>query len=95
MKQSFKFVKTASPVLQFKINQSVIFNYLRENGPISRAKISQDLKIILKGVKLDFQPTLEAKASGVCTGLICKPGRVTLARFQRVMGYYQMHIATG
>ncbi|MCL5985663.1 MAG: hypothetical protein M1371_03755 [Actinobacteria bacterium] len=48
-----------------------------------------------KDVKLDFQPTLEAKASGVCTGLICKPGRVTLARFQRVMGYYQMHIVTG
>ncbi len=45
MKQSFKFVKTASSELQFKINQSIIFNYLRANGPISRAKISQDLKI--------------------------------------------------
>ena len=45
MKQSFKFVKTASSELQFKINQSIIFNYLRENSPISRAKISQDLKI--------------------------------------------------
>lgn len=45
MRQSFKFVKTASSELQFKINQSIIFNYLRENGPISRAKISRDLKI--------------------------------------------------
>ncbi|MHB1254551.1 MAG: ROK family transcriptional regulator [Candidatus Humimicrobiaceae bacterium] len=45
MNQSFKFVKTASSELQFKINQSIIFNYLRENNPLSRAKISQDLKI--------------------------------------------------
>ena len=45
MKESFKFVKTASSELQFKINQSIIFNYLRMNGPISRAKISRDLKI--------------------------------------------------
>jgi N-acetylglucosamine repressor len=45
MRQSVKFVRTASSELQFKINQSIIFNYLRENSPISRAKISQDLKI--------------------------------------------------
>src|SRR5680860_237096 len=45
MGQSFKFVRTASSELQFKINQSIIFNYLRENSPISRAKISQALKI--------------------------------------------------
>ncbi len=45
MAQSLKFVRTASSELQFKINQSIIFNYLRENSPISRAKISQDLKI--------------------------------------------------
>jgi N-acetylglucosamine repressor len=45
MNQSFKFVRTASSELQFKINQSIIFNYLRANSPISRAKISQDLKI--------------------------------------------------
>ena len=45
MVQSFKFVRTASSELQFKINQSIIFNYLRENSPISRAKISKDLKI--------------------------------------------------
>lgn len=45
MVQSFKFVRTANSELQFKINQSIIFNYLREKSPISRAKISQDLKI--------------------------------------------------
>jgi N-acetylglucosamine repressor len=45
MRQSFKFVRTASSELQFKINQSIIFNYLRANSPISRAKISRDLKI--------------------------------------------------
>jgi N-acetylglucosamine repressor len=45
MRQSFKFVRTASSELQFKINQSIIFNYLRANSPITRAKISQDLKI--------------------------------------------------
>jgi predicted NBD/HSP70 family sugar kinase len=45
MKRSLKFSKTASPKLQYKINTSIIFNYLRENGPISRAKISRDLGI--------------------------------------------------
>lgn len=45
MMQSFKFVRTASSELQFKINESIIFNYLRTNDPISRAKISRDLKI--------------------------------------------------
>ncbi|MDD5659747.1 MAG: ROK family protein, partial [Actinomycetota bacterium] len=45
MKPPFKFLKTASSKLQFKINQSIIFNYIKEKGPISRAKISRDLKI--------------------------------------------------
>lgn len=45
MKHSLKFLRTASPEFQGKINKSIIFNYIRENGPISRAKISRDLKI--------------------------------------------------
>ena len=45
MRQSYKFLKTASAELQFKINQSIVFNYLQSKGPISRAKISRDLKI--------------------------------------------------
>lgn len=40
-----KFLKTASSKLQYKINISIIFNYIRENGPIPRIKISNDLKI--------------------------------------------------
>ncbi len=48
-----------------------------------------------KEVKLSFQPLLECKASGVCTGLTCKPGRITLARLARIEGCYVMHIAPG
>lgn len=40
-----KFLKTASSGLQYEINTSIIFNYIRENGPITRIKISNDLKI--------------------------------------------------
>lgn len=43
--RSLKFSQTASSSLQYKINMSIIFNYLRHNGPISRAKISRDLSI--------------------------------------------------
>jgi L-fucose isomerase len=48
-----------------------------------------------KDVKLSYQPRLEAKASGVCTALICKPGRITLARLSRLQGSYVMLIAPG
>jgi predicted NBD/HSP70 family sugar kinase len=37
--------RTANANLQNKINISVIFNYLRDNGPSYRAKISKDLRI--------------------------------------------------
>ena len=59
MRQSFKFVKTASSELQFKINQSVIFNYLRENGPIPRVKISKDLKISAPAVSRVIEKLIE------------------------------------
>ena len=59
MRQSFKFIKTAGSGLQFKINQSIIFNYLRENGPISRAKISKDLKISAPTVSRVIEKLLE------------------------------------
>lgn len=45
MERSLNFLRTASAGLQYKINISIIFNYIRENGPISRIKISNDLKI--------------------------------------------------
>jgi L-fucose isomerase len=48
-----------------------------------------------KDVMLSYQPRLECKASGVCTGLICKPGRITLARLSRFQGEYVMLIAPG
>lgn len=48
-----------------------------------------------KDVKLAYQPPLECKASGICTGLICKPGRITLARLSRIQGKYVMLIAPG
>jgi hypothetical protein len=48
-----------------------------------------------KDVKLSYQPRLEAKASGVCTALVCKPGRITLARLSRLQGQYVMLIAPG
>jgi len=48
-----------------------------------------------KSVTLSYQPRLECKASGVCTGLVVKPGRITLARLSRVQGRHVMHIATG
>jgi L-fucose isomerase len=48
-----------------------------------------------KDVRLSYQPKLECKASGVCTGLVAKPGRVTLARLGRIEGQYVMQIAQG
>jgi predicted NBD/HSP70 family sugar kinase len=42
---TLNFSRTVSSKLQNKINKSIIFNYLRENSPISRAKISKNLKI--------------------------------------------------
>jgi len=48
-----------------------------------------------KEVRLSYQPKLECKASGVCTGLVARPGRITLARLGRVKGRYVMQIAPG
>jgi L-fucose isomerase len=48
-----------------------------------------------KDVRLSYQPRLECKASGVCTGLVCQPGRITLARLSRMRGKYVMLIVPG
>jgi N-acetylglucosamine repressor len=45
MIDSFKFLRPGRSEHQFLINQSIIFNYLRSNGPISRAKISRDINV--------------------------------------------------
>lgn len=46
-------------------------------------------------VELCYQPYLEAKASGVCTKLIAKPGTVTLIRLARIDGKYKLHLTEG
>jgi predicted NBD/HSP70 family sugar kinase/biotin operon repressor len=45
MHKGFKFKEAVNSEQQNKINISIIFNYLKENSPISRSKISDDLKI--------------------------------------------------
>ena len=46
-------------------------------------------------VDLMAQPTLEAKASGICTKLFAKPGVVTLIRLARINFEYVLHLTTG
>jgi len=43
MNDFFKISRTLSSKFQNEINISIVFNYLRENGPISRTKISKGL----------------------------------------------------
>jgi len=43
--KNIKITKPVSSKQQFKINSSVILNYLRENSPISRKQISNDLRV--------------------------------------------------
>ncbi len=59
MRGSFKFLDTANPGLQQKINMSIIFNYLRIKNPISRAKISKDLGISAPAVSRAIEKLIE------------------------------------
>lgn len=59
MRGSFKFLDTANPGLQQKINKSIIFNHLREKGKISRAKISKDLGISAPAVSRAIEKLIE------------------------------------
>ncbi|MBA7509642.1 N-acetylmannosamine kinase [subsurface metagenome] len=43
--KKLKFYNTVSSKMQNEINKSIVFNYLRENKSISRAKVARDLKI--------------------------------------------------
>jgi L-fucose isomerase len=45
--------------------------------------------------ELLIQPTLEAKASGICTKLLAKPGDVTLVRLARINSKYVLHLTEG
>ena len=69
MDNSFHFDGTASSELQFKINQSIIFNYLRFNSPISRAAISRDLKISAPAVSRVIEKLIREKIKPVYPNL--------------------------
>ena len=56
MDKSLKLSRTASSKLQYKINISIIFNYLRDEAHISRAEIAKDLKISVQ----QFQEQLKS-----------------------------------
>jgi len=71
----------------------------RENNTITLvddgaapSKLTLDPK---KEAELHFQPKLECKASGICTKLFAKPGKVTLIRFSRVNSKYICHLTKG
>jgi len=57
--RTLKITRTANSNLQYKINLSVIFNYLREQGPTYRAKISRDLNISAPAVSRVVDRLLE------------------------------------
>lgn len=55
-----------------------------------------DLAENLRQVKLSRRGIFgEGQADGICVGLVCKPGAVTLARLTRIKGRYYLHIALG
>ena len=41
----FEVANTANQALQGEINRSIIFNYIRENGPVARMEIARSLHI--------------------------------------------------
>ncbi|MEE8325199.1 MAG: hypothetical protein V3R31_06040 [Candidatus Humimicrobiaceae bacterium] len=55
-------------------------------------KLTRDPK---KDAELGVQPTLEAKASGICTKLFAKPGPVNLIRMARIDSRYVLHLTEG
>jgi L-fucose isomerase-like protein len=57
--------------------------------PLNIAENKKEVKLSKRGV---FG---EGDADGICVGLICKPGPVTLARLMRIKGKYFMHISLG
>lgn len=56
-----KFQKTADQNLQNAINRSIILNYLRGNGPVSRADISANLKISASAVSRVIDSLIKEK----------------------------------
>lgn len=50
-----------NPKIQNKINRSIIFHYIRENGPVSRIKVSKELKISAPAVSRVINKLIENK----------------------------------
>ncbi len=87
-KKSLKFSRTVSSKLQYKINMSIIFNYLRENGPISRAKISRDLKISAPAVSRVIDKLIKDGYVVETEKLVTKGGkRPTLLKINQDKGF--------
>lgn len=88
MERALKFSRTVSSKLQYKINMSIIFNYLRENGSISRAKISRDLKISAPAVSRVIDKLIKDGYVVETEKMITKGGkRPTLLKINQDKGY--------
>jgi len=88
MERSLKFLRTASAGLQYKINISIIFNYIRENEPISRIKISNDLKISPSAVSRVIDKLIKEEYIVEVGKLKTKGGkRPTLIRIKQDKGF--------
>lgn len=84
----------AEPVFTADVNLAVKEENLIkliDDGAAS-PKLALDPK---KEAELLIQPTLEAKASGICTRLFAKPGNVNLIRLARINGKYVLHLTEG
>ncbi len=88
MERALKFSRTVSSKLQYKINMSIIFNYLRENEPISRAKISKDLNISAPAVSRVIDKLINDGYVVEADKLKTKSGkRPTLLKINQDKGY--------
>lgn len=87
MEKFLKFSRTASAELQHKINMSIIFNYLRENGPNPRSKIARELNISAPAVSRAIEKLINEGYVLEAEKQITKGGkRPTLIRINKDRG---------
>ncbi|MBC7333686.1 MAG: winged helix-turn-helix transcriptional regulator, partial [Actinobacteria bacterium] len=87
MEKFLKFSRTASAELQHKINMSIIFNYLRENGPNPRSKIARELNISAPAVSRAIEKLINEGYVLQAEKQITKGGkRPTLIRINKDRG---------
>jgi len=85
---TLNFSRTVSSKLQNKINKSIIFNYLRENSSISRAKISKNLKISAPAVSRVIEKLITEGYVVETEKIKTKSGkRPTLLKINKDKGY--------